>query len=969
MNNFFDARSEEKCLEDLAADLVWITPKQMYHFLTDEEVRDFLHGAITEKMPERRFVDIVSIKSSPSVTDISTVAYELNLVPRDHDKAVHLRCSMAVVKRGQRYEITFIHMSEKQGGGGKDQIREFSENLPCGVLIFAYMKEMGLHTVFYNDYFAKKLHYKEEQFQKQMERDPFFMIAEEEREQLMDRISETAGKEPVTVNVTFFRKDGNRFQYRMIAAPAYQEGENTVFYSVFQETTGFNRLHAQIREQMSTASDILGNVPGGLCVLTGDTGDWKPVYVTRKLTDRFGLSMAAFAKEVALNPFYGLEMTSITRKRLTETHLEMLSSNPYVGMFPMLFADGSKRWTDVYLVNAADHNGNRLRMLYYVDKDEERKATDRQIAKAENASRLQQERARMEIREAEERARQQVEEAQTTVRKEIEEAQAKTQEQIESFRARMNQILDSQKGTVKEQERVLQATFDAREKELAKSYEEKEKGLEERLENYRKVQEAELARRQKVMDSLTAEYDRALAERQTQIEKLEQENERIMHDLRESETLRESQLSASKVRERDSDLRERELKRRDGENQRKIQELTATIEQLQAEMSAVTAAGTGLAVSAGDGSAISGIDSSAISDRESSAIQRGQEQETGKSKSGKANRVSGEGRQNRREEESGRKQPEAAAVQKAGGSEKRPDMSGGHKAGGSGKRPDMSGVQKTGSSGSGWLFDNIMHPAQKQSPKDRAVAARSAADTGTDEKTPEESGKTAWKPAGERSDSMHPVNGRPGDMKELQLPETGGDKAHLPINDRKETQMPQDSREDMQPQDLLIQEEEEGDVLFDIEECMLDVLRLMEPACKRKRIDMELRSSTSMPPKAIGDKAGLRRALISLLESATNQTPEGGKISLGCRADMASGNRAYLYFNIRDNGSGIASELMTGMFDRKDEKEDPLRAGLYNAREIISGMGGNVRVRSRRGEGTEFTVTVCMYLPPRNQQA
>ena len=932
MNNFFDARSEEKCLEDLAADLVWITPKQMYHFLTDEEVRDFLHGAITEKMPERRFVDIVSIKSSPSVTDISTVAYELNLVPRDHDKAVHLRCSMAVVKRGQRYEITFIHMSEKQGGGGKDQIREFSENLPCGVLIFAYMKEMGLHTVFYNDYFAKKLHYKEEQFQKQMERDPFFMIAEEEREQLMDRISETAGKEPVTVNVTFFRKDGNRFQYRMIAAPAYQEGENTVFYSVFQETTGFNRLHAQIREQMSTASDILGNVPGGLCVLTGDTGDWKPVYVTRKLTDRFGLSMAAFAKEVALNPFYGLEMTSITRKRLTETHLEMLSSNPYVGMFPMLFADGSKRWTDVYLVNAADHNGNRLRMLYYVDKDEERKATDRQIAKAENASRLQQERARMEIREAEERARQQVEEAQTTVRKEIEEAQAKTQEQIESFRARMNQILDSQKGTVKEQERVLQATFEAREKELVKSYEEKERGLEERLENYRKVQEAELARRQKVMDSLTAEYDRALGERQTQIEKLEQENERIMHDLRESETLRESQLSASKVRERDSDLRERELKRRDGENQRKIQELTAAIERLQAQISAMAASGTGPVTSAGEDPVISGSAGSAIA--------RDDEAETAGHKDGKENRASAERRRSSRDGGSGSRQAEMAGGQKAGSGSRQQETSAGQRA-------------ETGTGG--WLFDNIMHPAQKQkqSPQGREDAAQPAAGAGSGA-----GGQTA---AG--SELQPPENG----ASKTQLPKGSGDVMPISENGRKGAQLPEKDRIDMR-QDLRDQEEEEGEVLFDIEECMMDVLRLMEPACKRKRIDMELRSSTSMPPKAIGDKAGLRRALISLLESATNQSPEGGKISLGCRADRASGNRAYLYFNIRDNGSGIASELMTGMFDRKDEKEDPLRAGLYNAREIISGMGGNVRVRSRRGEGTEFTVTVCMYLPPRNQK-
>ena len=70
-----------------------------------------------------------------------------------------------------------------------------------------------------------------------------------------------------------------------------------------------------------------------------------------------------------------------------------------------------------------------------------------------------------------------------------------------------------------------------------------------------------------------------------------------------------------------------------------------------------------------------------------------------------------------------------------------------------------------------------------------------------------------------------------------------------------------------------------------------------------------------------------------------------------------------MYFTIRDNESSIANELMQGMFEMKSEKDDPLRAGLYIAREIISSMGGNVRVRSRRGEGTEITVTVCMKLP------
>jgi signal transduction histidine kinase len=150
---------------------------------------------------------------------------------------------------------------------------------------------------------------------------------------------------------------------------------------------------------------------------------------------------------------------------------------------------------------------------------------------------------------------------------------------------------------------------------------------------------------------------------------------------------------------------------------------------------------------------------------------------------------------------------------------------------------------------------------------------------------------------------------------------------------------------------------------FSIDECLENVMVLQEPVCAKKRIKLELKKSISMPPEAVGDKSKLQRALVSLLESAAEQTPQGGVINLGCRADRASGNRVYLYFTIRDNGSNIASDLMQGMFEMKDERDDPLRAGLYTAREIVSSMGGNVRVRSRRGEGTEFMVTVCMNMP------
>ena len=782
LNSFFSSRNPDLCLEDMAYDVVWITPKQMYHFLSAKEIHDFLQEEMAAR-PERHYVDIVSIKSSPSAADISTVAYEINLVPKEEEKAVYLRCSMAICKRGQHYEITFIHMSEKQGQGGLEQIREFTENLPCGVLIFAYMKEEGPKTLFYNEYFWKKLHYKEDQFQKQMERDPFFMVSDEEHDKIKDKLKEIEGTNGhLAVNLTFYRKDGNRFQYRMIGAPAYQEGDNTVYYCVFQETTGFNQIHAQMQERIASAADILGKIPGGICAISGEPGNWRPVYVSRQFPERFGLSMASFADEVAKDPFYRLEMTSITRKRMTQSHLEMVAKDPYVGMFEMEQVDGTKRWTDVYLINSADHNGNRLRILYYIDKDEARKATDQLIAKAEAASRMQQERAKVEIREAQEKARLQVEEAQTTVRKEIEEAQAKTQEQIESFRVKMNQVLDSQKGSIEIKEKQLRLEYESREQEL----------------------------------------------------------KRTMDALRESEALRDRQMRSSQLRE---------------------SEQAKTVQRLQEMIDSMT---------------------------KSNVVQQTPVQQTGRAAYRQETPVQQTGRTAYRQES----------------------------------------------------------PVQQQTPQSEPLLQEEPAD-GFFDAAP---GRTL----------------RRGFGTQTQNKEQAGTAARY-VDDAPNVSENMEPAKSTVMDDLVQMAASDDNVLkeelFSIDECLGNVMVLQKPVCDKKRIRLELKKSVSMPEKAIGDKAKLQRALVSLLESATEQTPEGGVINLGCRADRASGNRVYLYFTIRDNGSSIASELMQGMFEMKDERDDPLRAGLYTAREIVSIMGGNVRVRSRRGEGTEFMVTVCMNMP------
>ena len=965
LNSFFSSRDPDLCLEDLAYDVVWITPGQMYHFLSAKEIRDFLQEEMTAK-PERYYVDIVSIKSSPSAADISTVAYEINLVPKEEEKAVYLRCSMAICKRGQHFEITFLHMSEKQGVGGMEQIREFTENLPCGVLIFAYMKDEGPKTLFYNEYFWKKLHYKEDQFQKQMERDPFFMVSEEERDKIVSRLKEIQGTNGhLAVNLTFFRRDGNRFQYRMIGAPAYQEGDNTVYYCVFQETTGFNQLHAQMQERVATASEILGRIPGALCVLTGEPGNWSPVYVTRQFPEKFGMSMAGFAEEVSKDPFYRLEMTSITRKRLTEAHLDMISADPYLGMFEMEQADGTKRWTDVYMVSSPGRGGSSMRMLFYVDRDEVRRATDLQIAKAEQASKMQQERARVEIREAQEKARLQVEEAQTTVRKEIEEAQAKTQEQIEAFRVKMNEVLSSQKGSVEVREKQLRLEYEAREQELQRGYTEKEELLEKQIENYRRAQEAELAKMQKTIDLLTADCDKELAGKQKEIQRLEEELQKTMDALRESEKIREQER-------RSSELREREQRGTVKKMQDMIDAMKKASEATDRPMAGGGAAGLAGASAAGD-AALTGAGALAVAGVSTGAgamagagVSAGAGALAGAEAMAGVGAMAGAGA--------------SAATSAAGG------LVGSLNAGSLREPEDTEDGWMDGMSGSmdGTIirrgavnqasrspFSSGLRPeaaGRREEPVRRGTVLQreESARRGT-VLTREESVRRGAGLRREDSGQRDAVLQREESVRRGTVL-TREDSARRGAGYQEETEREaaavktstvMDDLVEMAASDDRVLKEE----LFSIDECLENVMVLQEPVCAKKRIKLELKKSVSMPDQAIGDKAMLQRALVSLLETAAEQTPQGGVINLGCRADRASGNRAYMYFTIRDNGSSIASDLMQGMFEMKDERDDPLRAGLYIAREIVSIMGGNVRVRSRRGEGTEFMVTVCMKLP------
>ena len=111
--------------------------------------------------------------------------------------------------------------------------------------------------------------------------------------------------------------------------------------------------------------------------------------------------------------------------------------------------------------------------------------------------------------------------------------------------------------------------------------------------------------------------------------------------------------------------------------------------------------------------------------------------------------------------------------------------------------------------------------------------------------------------------------------------------------------------------------------------------------------------------RAAFDPRWTGEALCNVVDNAVKYTPAGGRVTISaqkldsfCRVDVA------------DTGPGIPEEEQGAVFDRfyrgaGTRSADGLGLGLYLAREILSKQGGYIKVASRPGEGSTFS----LYLP------
>ncbi|MCS7051693.1 MAG: HAMP domain-containing histidine kinase, partial [Thermomicrobium sp.] len=142
----------------------------------------------------------------------------------------------------------------------------------------------------------------------------------------------------------------------------------------------------------------------------------------------------------------------------------------------------------------------------------------------------------------------------------------------------------------------------------------------------------------------------------------------------------------------------------------------------------------------------------------------------------------------------------------------------------------------------------------------------------------------------------------------------------------------------------------------------------LEPVALGPLVEEAVRQAQLLRPRPIvqaqvagdaivrADRDLLRQVLLILLDNALKYTPEDGRVDV---MTVAEGNRAGVA--VRDTGIGIDPAVLPHIFERFF-RGDAARSGegtglgLAIAKSLVDAMRGEIRVVSRPGAGSTFTV-------------
>ena len=151
-----------------------------------------------------------------------------------------------------------------------------------------------------------------------------------------------------------------------------------------------------------------------------------------------------------------------------------------------------------------------------------------------------------------------------------------------------------------------------------------------------------------------------------------------------------------------------------------------------------------------------------------------------------------------------------------------------------------------------------------------------------------------------------------------------------------------------------------------VERLTNNVRQLFEPVAQSKGLGFDITVAPDCPPGIETDLQRLEQVLKNLLSNAFKFT-ERGEVKLAIQLDADK----RLALSVTDTGIGIAENQQRTIFEAFHQADGTISRkyggtglGLSISRELVRLLGGTIRLESRAGQGSTFTVTIPQSYDP-----
>ena len=151
---------------------------------------------------------------------------------------------------------------------------------------------------------------------------------------------------------------------------------------------------------------------------------------------------------------------------------------------------------------------------------------------------------------------------------------------------------------------------------------------------------------------------------------------------------------------------------------------------------------------------------------------------------------------------------------------------------------------------------------------------------------------------------------------------------------------------------------------FRPEEVIRHCMQIMSHKAEESGLSLQKETGEGISPVLIGDPYRLNQVLLNLISNAVKFT-EKGSITVSCRLLQTIQNQQTICISVKDTGIGMEEEFSANLFQKFSQEDKSTTRkyggtglGMSISKQLVELMGGSINVKSKKGVGTEITLTI-----------